>query len=263
MREALGLLLVFIFTVGVLLLAIRGMRSNRGAAKRWAELRYYASPEKSVPWVAPLLGVFAVNNLIPPLPSGTAFSSGAILGLAGAMATKGKIRVLLDGLLSGVGILATAVSMVGFLGSSNKCAEVSLVLKLVVIGALIAAFVGGILLALFMRRRLAPIGMGLFGAIEILLFVAFPGGVTVLGNGPWALLVALFVAIVFGAAASLAPNAVIGLAALGAALGSVGVTTVAAAQCTNGGGGAEFPLLASFIAVYFLTRIVRSVSARN
>lgn len=204
MPDMITALLTFALLIGALLFMVRGARGNKSAARSWRDLEDYDLEGQM--WAVALLTGMAIGE-IAQRASGGSTSFGTLALLAGAWCGWFRTPSRLAGVVPGiVGVIAS------LLGSAFFLAEASTTADRVIRGAVL--FCLGLLFVLSAVTRAQPLaGLTWFAALDVVVFLSGPLGVSWAQiGGPSAGVVSL---IGIGAAIALAlmPQVAIGLAA--------------------------------------------------
>lgn len=233
MQEVLAAGAGFAGLVAVLAVTLRGARPRAGPARRWGDLRAYSDPGDAPGFIAGLLGALSVASAVSGLTSlpNIGASDGAVVGLiAAVLVSAGALgRTVFRVLFGGIGAVTAVLGLLAFIGGSS-CASGSAAVRVAAAVLLVVCAGLGAILPFGRQRRAVPRGLTWFAAVELLVFLASPLGLSTfpVTSGPLPT-VTLVVAAAAGFASSFAPTVVLGLAALGiavstAAAGAVGLT---------------------------------------
>lgn len=262
MEPFLGLVLVTLTLAGILAFMMKGMRPQGGpgkaGARRWGDLRRYHDTDTSTGWVASLVATIAVSSLATALGATTSVTCNlaavagvgfAILGAAGATRT----RTLAGGGAGILGIASTAISLF----QDSECDAVPFALRAATFAllAIVAALTAFARVVTARPIQLTP--LALFGALEVLRFIAGPFGIPLFATtAPAAsITVALVASIAFGVFVGWAPRLTIGLGGTAIALTGIGIAAgLGTCQAPNQF-GPLFALL-SFAAAYSITTFI-------
>ncbi len=204
MRDLVTALLTLALLIGALLFMIRGARSSKGPARSWRDLRDYDLEGQM--WAVALLTGMAIGEIAQRANDGSS-SFGALALLAGVWCGWFRTPSRLAGVIPGIiGVVAS------LLGSAFFFAEASTTTDQVVRGAVL--FCLGLLFLFAAATRAQPLaGLTWFAALDIVVFLSGPLGVSWAQiGGPSAGIISL---IGIGAAIALAlmPHIAISLAA--------------------------------------------------
>lgn len=253
------LLLVFAAVVGVL--AIMVPRLRRGpAARSVASLSRYRSPDSLRGYMAGMLATLAAASFCTAMGMVTATSAsvGALVAVVWVVVQR---RDFWSGVFLGAtGVLGIIGSVAGFLADAQCGGGAPLPARLACVVVLGVAASLGVVVAGMTGRFHGSGALASFAALEILIFLATPLGVSVLDTSGFGVAISLVIAALFGFFAFLAPRVVIGLGAV-----AVGVASAAAAAAVGVACGARtwdaVIAVAAFTVLYLacspIARVVR------
>lgn len=223
------LLLVLVFLIGVLALMVPRLRSGRGASSL-AVLRRYRSPDELGGYLGGMLAALAVASFCTAtgMLTATAVTVGALMGIAWVIV---RPVAFLRGVLAGsTGVLGIVGTVLGFF-SDAQCGNIALSARLASLAVLaVAAGIGAAIAGVTGRLRPSSALAG-FAALEVLVFLSTPLGVSVMDTSGFGVVASVVIAAVFGFFAFLAPRVVMGLGAVAVGLTSVGAAATVGVAC--------------------------------
>lgn len=203
MGDLLSGTLTFTVLLGALLVLVRGMRPGGRPARSWADLSKYS--DDGQPWSMALLAAFALGEVAR---YGTAVPAVAAVALGfwcGWFRSQGRLVSLLPGL---IGAIASVLGSFTYAAGANSSQDA--VYRWAVLLCLFALF------ALFGLARLNPLsGLTWFAALDILVFLSGPLGVTWRDIGGASGSMLGVVGIVLAVALAFMPSMMLPLAAAG------------------------------------------------
>lgn len=261
MGEVLSALLVAGCLVAILLLMLPDLRRNRGyAAKTTRGLASYKLPEDGSKLTAGVVATQALGSTLALTPTGpeAALVAGALVGI-GAVTLP---RSILGPALDVIGVLGIGALLYGFERDSS-CSGLELSNAIILVVVIALAALGGALLAPARARRRNVKPIALLAALEILIFLSQPFGVPLLLQGGVATIVPIVAAGVLGFGGAFVPNLIVGLGAVAigvtTALVSAGVGTL----CSTAPDAVPLSMLAAFLVVFVLGRMLLGRSYRR
>lgn len=253
------LLLVLAFLVGVLALMVPRLRRGP-AASSLAGLRRYRSPDDLGGYLGGMLAALAVASFCTAtgMLTATSVTVGALMGVAWVIV---RPFAFLRGVLAGsTGVLGIIGTVLGFF-SDAQCGNVALSARLASLVVLaVAAAIGAALAGV--TGRLRPSGaLAVFAALEVLVFLSSPLGVSVIDTSGFGVVASIVIAAVFGFFAFLAPRAVMGLGAVAVGVTSVGAAATVGVACGANHWDAVIAML-GFTIVYALASTASTLVRR-
>lgn len=203
-----------------------------------------------------LVASFAVATTLSGTSAGAGGGSaaGALLAVAYFLLTRLRLPVgirVVSGLVGTAGFIALVVTLV----AGQGCTAIPVWQRILVIGLLVLAAALGTVASLVMGRPRIPSALALFGALEIVVFVSSPLGISLLDQPVAAWIVAFATAVLLGALSALAPQFVIGMTGAVIAVATVMSATVFGDTCMSGPALQNLSSLAAFSAVYVLLTV--------
>lgn len=216
-------------------------------------------------FLAGLLGVFAVTQLalddpatVNPL-SPVAFAMGV---LAVFLTAGGWLRRVAQWALSLLGAVASLPALVDLVAGPDCGTAVPLVGRLASAALLVVFAAVGVGLAALSGRLNGLVGLGWFGAVEVLAFLQSPGGIDLLELGGWSLVTGLAAAVSLGLVGGKRPELVVSTAGVVILFAQVGLIESGLGCGSPPGAGVggllslTLPYLVSFVLSRLATRWV-------
>lgn len=166
-------------------------------------------------FLAGLLGVLAVAQLGLDSPATVSSLSPVAFGvgvLAVFLTMGGWLRRVAQWALSLLGAVASLPALVGLVAGPTCGTDVPMVGRFATAALLVVFAAVGVGLAALSGRLNGLVGLGWFGAVEVLAFLQSPGGVDLLEVGGWAVAVSLAAAVFLGLVGGTRPELVVGTA---------------------------------------------------
>ena len=206
----------------VLFAVIRKLRSPFGGARTFAALGAYAAPETIFGWWgaglvlvgASSLGWMSTWTSAKALDGWFPFVFSAAAGIVCALLNTGVMRTIRDVSLSLLALAISIALIASYIGSESANGMPSFSAGIFLV-PLAVSFVFGVILNVLRLFAIPKLGLSALGAIDIILFLATPFGVSLLQDIPAeSQIVIIVIAAAAGFGAALAPDLVIGLAVL-------------------------------------------------
>jgi len=157
------------------------------------------------------------------------------------------------GVAGTVGIIGTVIGFV----SDVQCGGAALHARLLSLAVLAGAALVGALVAVGTGRLRSSSALAGFAALEVLVFLSTPLGISIVDTSGWGITASLVIAGLFGFFAFIAPRIIIGLSAVAVALITVGVAATAGVAC----GAQQWDAIAA-IAAFTVSYLVCASVAR-
>lgn len=239
--------LTFVILAAGLALLLPALRKGK-PARSWGDLSSYDG-EAGPMWAVALIAGFALAQIVSMATGGT--DTFLLLGLlvgfwCGLFRKPTRMAGIVPGIIGGV---ASVLGSIAFVTDATSPRDVAFRLG---IGLAL-----GLLFVLGIINRVQPLGgLTWFAALELVMFVTAPAGVSWLGMGSVEKGTLFLVGIGFAVALAFLPEVAIGLAAIG-----VGLVQIAgsATGLIPGSVGDTFIVAMATMIGYFVTRVIRGL----
>lgn len=258
--EVVGSLLTLCVVIAALLVIIRGFRQPGG-------LRSYKESER-VNAGTVMLTALALGALADSFGFSEPITLGLAAGLILSVIPSPK-PFFVDVALSILGFLASIAVIVQFFTPlvGQVCGSTPFYVVILSNAAVILAFIVCTGIAAFFRRPTLDSGLALFGAIDIVGFLAAPLGMPLADIGLHGILIGMLVAGIFGLMSGLLPELAVPLIGAGASIAVLTTSLFAPAisplNCQPQSPGGQFgSLIVCLIAWFIASRIWRRIGGR-
>lgn len=254
MTELIGLIVVALSIATIVVFIFRGAAPAGSAPGRL--FAGFGGIGDRGGFVGGLVGSFAVATTLSGTSAGAGGGSaaGALLAVAYFLLTRLRLPAgirIVSGLVGTAGLVSLTVTVV----SGQRCTAIPFWHRVLVIGLIVVAAALGTVASLMMGRPRIPSTLALFGALEIVVFVSSPLGVSLINLPVAAWIVAFAAAVLLGALGALAPQFVIGMTGAVIVVATVMSATTFGDTCTSGPAVQNLSSLAAFSVVYGLLTV--------
>ena len=255
MIEIISAIVVIAALVAIITFMFRGLASPSGAGG--GLFVGYGSTGSLIGFGGGLLAAVAASTALANTNAGAGggASAGAVLAVAYFLLTGLRLTIGIRWVSGMVGTFGF-VALVVFLIAGTGCAVIPLWQRLLILGLVLVWGALGAVGSLLVGRPRIPSMLAAFGALKIAVFLSAPLGVSLLSLPIAAWVVACIAAGLLGAMSALAPQFVIGLAAVVIGVASIGVATVVGDTCSAGPDIHDLSALAGFAVVYLLLKLL-------
>ncbi|CAM3054126.1 hypothetical protein [Skermania piniformis] len=216
------------------------------------------------PFICGLMGAVALGALASTMAADPAETAVLAIGMGIAAATFGSaayLRTVAQWFYSALGVIAAIPVAISFLQDS-QCSTASPALRYAVFALLFLLAALGFGLAAVAGKLSSAVGLGWFGALEILTFMTSPLAVDVLGDTAIPLALMVLVAAPFGALAAYQPEAVLAVAGTLIAIEEIGAAQLPT-TCGTSGNSSGIVLIIVFTITYAAVRAVARKVRQN
>lgn len=211
--------IISLVVVVVLLFSIRQLRGSYGGSRSFAGLVDYSDPEKIFGWFGLFLvlsGALSVGWLDHlPMKGWYPFWLALVVGFVGSIFSLRVLRGIREIILSIVAVPIAILEVKTFIESEAEIAQVPGLIIGVMFTMTLIMFGFGAFLNFLRIFALPKLGQSALGAIDIIIFLMTPFGLSMLADFPVELqIVVMVIAAVAGFGAAVAPQLIISLAVL-------------------------------------------------
>lgn len=248
---------VLVVLVAVLLFIVKGARRPAAAGTGGGRLAAYSSPGGVGGIVSGLVAALAASGVVNGVGvgAGGAATTGALVGILFAVLSRfGPERAtgITLGAFGGIGVVGGIVAFY----SAGSCSVVPASARVATTMVIAVSAGVGIAIRVISGRFQPRSLLGVFGAFRVVTFLASPVGVSLVQLPLAAFFVSIIAAFLFGFAAGVAPDHVIGLTALAVSIATLSIAATVGTPCSAGAQPGDVLVLAGFLVCYLLVRAV-------
>lgn len=256
MTEFFALLLVLACVVGILLFMTGVLRARSRPAATLGGFASYHGPRQSTGVLGGLVGAVAVASAGSVVGAGSVSPAvlGSILGVMFAVLRVTGAHRVFGWMLALCGLIGLGAAAIGLFASAG-CSPITIPVRIAVLVLLAGCVVLGAVGAAVRARLRVRSVLAVFGAVRIVTFLASPLGISLV-QLPWiAWAVAFGAAALFGFAAWMAPDFVIGTTALALSIGAIVAAATLGSPCSTGGDPAELLVVVAYLVAFGLVSV--------